>query len=149
MRIQDALKTKGSEVIAILEAATLAEAIQLMHVRQIGALAVLTPKGRLRGILSEREVVSAIAQDGWRALDWHVSAITPVAGPVVAPTDSISDAMKIMTEHRVRHLPVILESTVVGLISIGDAVKARLYEKIVENAVLQDIARWPRAPLAA
>jgi CBS domain-containing protein len=57
--------------------------------------------------------------------------------------------MQIMTEHRVRHLPVILERSVVGLISLGDTVKARLSEKIAENLVLQDIARWPAGKVSS
>lgn len=63
----------------------------------------------------------------------------------MAPTDSILSAMKIMTERRARHLPVVVDQSVVGMLSIGDAVKARLSEKVAENLVLQEIAGWPRA----
>lgn len=145
MRVQDIIKTKGSEVISVLEDASIMDALRIMQSRGIGALVVLAPDGRLRGVMSEREVILALAHDGSRALDRRVRDLTMFGGPVVAPTDSIGDAMKIMTDRRARHLPVVSGSSVVGLISIGDAVKARLFEKIAENAVLQDIARRPRS----
>jgi CBS domain-containing protein len=148
MLVQDIIKTKGSEVIGVLEDASVMDAVRMMQARRIGALVVLAPDGRLKGIMSERELVSALAQDGARALNRPVRDLTMYAGPVVAPTDSVADVMKIMTERRARHLPVVSGSSVVGLISIGDAVKARLCEKITENAVLQDIARRPRSLVA-
>ncbi|HTV28813.1 MAG TPA: CBS domain-containing protein [Xanthobacteraceae bacterium] len=148
MRVQDVIKSKGNEVITVLEDASIMEAVQIMQRRCIGALVVTTTDGRLRGVMSEREVVAEVARHGTKALDKRVRDLTLFAGPVVAPGDSVGDAMKIMTERRARHLPVVSGRSVIGLISIGDAVKARLFEKIAENAVLQDIARWPRAAVA-
>ena len=148
MRVQDVVRTKGNEVISVLEDMSVMEAVRIMQTHRIGALVVVASDGRLRGIMSEREIVSEIADHGTKALERRVRDLTLFAGPVVAPTDSIGDAMKIMTERRARHLPVVTGNSVVGLISIGDAVKARLFEKITENAVLQDIARWPRSVAA-
>lgn len=148
MRVQDVIRSKGNEVITVLEDASITDAVQIMQANRIGALVVLADDGRLRGIMSEREVVAALAHDGPRALGLRVRDLTLFAGPVVAPADSIIDAMKIMTEHRARHLPVVSGSSVVGLISIGDLVKARLFEKIAENAILQDMARWSRSAAA-
>ena len=148
MRVQDVIKSKGNEVITVLEDVSIMEAVQIMQRRHIGALVVTTLDGRLRGVMSEREVVAEVARCGTKALEKCVRDLTLFAGPVVAPGDSVGDAMKIMTERRARHLPVVSGHSVIGLISIGDAVKARPFEKIAENAVLQDIARWPRAAVA-
>jgi len=99
-------------------------------------------------VVSEREIVGALGDRGAAALDLRVSDLMLADRPTVAPTDTVRDAMTIMTERRVRHLPVVSEGSVVGLISIGDTVKARLSEKITENLVLQDIARWPAPKVA-
>jgi len=124
------------------------DAVRTMQTHRIGAIVVLAPDGALKGIMSEREVISALTHQGTKALEKSVRDFTPLGGPVVALVDSIGNAAKIMTEHRARHLPAISGPDVVGLISIGDVVKARLFEKIAENAVLQDVARWPRPEFA-
>lgn len=118
------------------------QAAQVMQRRAIGALVVVGSDGQLLGTLSEREIVGALARRGKAALDLRVADLMLRTPPAVAPTDGVREAMQIMTERRVRHLPVILDRSVVGLISIGDTVKARLSEKMAENSVLQDIARW-------
>ena len=148
MRIQEVIKAKGNRVITVPEDTSLKDATKIMEAHRIGALVVLMADGRLKGVVSEREIVSALARCGKSALELQVRELTMLAGPVVAPTDSINSAMEIMTERRVRHLPVVQLQAVVGVISIGDAVKARLSEKITENLVLQEIALWPRAATA-
>jgi CBS domain-containing protein len=148
MRIQEVIKAKSNRVIAVPEDISLKEATKIMEAHRIGALVVLMLDGRLKGVVSEREIVSALARCGKSALELQVRELTMLAGPVVAPTDSISSAMEIMTERRVRHLPVVQLQAVVGVISIGDAVKARLSERITENLVLQEVARLPRAAIA-
>jgi len=148
MRVQDVIKSKGDQVITVVETIRLKQAVSVMQEQAIGALVVLASSGQLKGVLSEREIVVALAHHGKAALDLRVSDLRLPGRPAVAPTDSVRDAMTIMTEQRVRHLPVVLGCSVVGLISIGDTVKARLSEKIAENLVLQDIARWPTASVA-
>ena len=148
MRIQEVIKAKGNRVITVPEDTSLREATKIMEAHRIGALVVLMADGRLKGVVSEREIVSTLARCGKSALELHVRELTMLAGPVVAPTDSINSAMEIMTERRVRHLPVVQLQAVIGVISIGDAVKARLSEKITENLVLQEMVRWPRAAIA-
>jgi CBS domain-containing protein len=143
MRVEDIIKTKGNSVITVTEDSSLGNAARIMKDQGVGALVVVTPAGRLHGVLSEREIVLAFANYSDDAAEVRVLEVTVIDGPVLAPTDRIIDAMKIMTERRVRHLPVVLEASVVGLLSIGDAVKARLSEKIAENLILQDMARWP------
>jgi CBS domain-containing protein len=145
MRVEEVLKTKGNRVITVIESASIKDAAKIMDAHRVGALVVLTPAGTLKGIVSERDIVSALARCGNCALELQVRDLTMLGGPVVAPTDSILSAMEIMTERRARHLPVVTDQSVVGMLSIGDAVKARLSEKINENLVLQEIAGWPRA----
>jgi CBS domain-containing protein len=148
MRVQDVVKTKGDDVITVAETVIVKQAVRVMQARAIGALVVLASSGQLKGVISEREIIVALGRHGKAALDLRASDVMLPDCPSVAPTDSVRDAMTIMTEQRVRHLPVVLGGSVVGLISIGDTVKARLSEKIAENLVLQDIARWPASSVA-
>jgi CBS domain-containing protein len=148
MRVQDVIRTKGNDVIMVAETINIGQAVHVMQERAIGALVVVAAGGELKGVISEREIIAALARHGKAALQLAVSEVMPAACPAVTPTDSVHDAMAVMTERHVRHLPVMLNSSVIGLISIGDTVKARLSEKIAENLVLQDIARWPKASVA-
>jgi CBS domain-containing protein len=148
MLVQDVIKTKGNRLIIVTEDASIKDAAKLMGSHHIGALVVLASDGRVSGIISEREIVSALARCGKGAFELHVRELTMLAGPVVSPAESVLNAMEIMTERRARHLPVILDHSVIGILSIGDVVKARLTEKINENLVLQEIAGWHRAAAA-
>ena len=143
MRVQDIVDTKGDGVVKVGETVRLDEAARCMLQQAVGALVVVGSDGKLRGLLSEREVVAALARYGKRALELKMGDVMSPDHPALAPTDSVLDAMTMMTELRVRHLPVIVEGSIVGLISIGDTVKARLSEKITENLVLREMARWP------
>jgi CBS domain-containing protein len=148
MRLRDIIKAKGTEVISVSEDANISDAAKIMRRLQIGALVVLTSGGKFKGIMSEREIVVALAQCGKCALELHVRELTMLGGPVVSPAHGVADAMKIMTERRARHLPVVDNGAVVGLISIGDLVKARLGETIGEDVVLHEIAEWPQTVAA-
>ncbi|HXU99158.1 MAG TPA: CBS domain-containing protein [Caulobacteraceae bacterium] len=148
MRVQDVIKTKGAAVITVADTIRVDQAVRVMQEQAIGALVVVASDGRLRGVISEREVILALARHGKAALDLAAGRLLLAACPAVAPDDTVRDAMAIMTERRVRHLPVISNHSIVGLISLGDTVKARLTEKIAENLVLRDMARWPAAAAA-
>lgn len=148
MRIQEIIRNKASDVVSVSEDTSVGQAAKIMQQLNIGALVVLTTKGALKGIMSEREIVHAVAQCGKCALELQVRDLTMLGGPVISPTDGISDAMRIMTDRRARHVPVMDHGAVVGLISIGDLIKGRLDEKTTENLVLQEIANWPRAVAA-
>ena len=148
MRIRDMIKTKGTDVISVSEDANISDAAKIMRRLQIGALVVLTSGEKLKGIISEREIVVALAQCGKCALELHVRELTMLGGPVVSPAQSVADAMQIMTERRARHLPVVDNGAVVGLISIGDLVKARLGETISEDVVPHEISEWPHTVAA-
>ena len=154
MRIADLLRQKSELLRSVGRHVTVSHAIRLMAAYNVGALLVFEQEAALSelvnegtamlGVVSEREIMFGLAKRGPAVLDYQVAEIMVVDGPVVLPADSIQHAMAVMTHAKVRHLPVIEDRKVIGLISIGDVVKSRLDEKIEENAVLQDIARLSR-----
>ena len=154
MRIADLLRQKSELLRSIDRHVTVSYAIRLMAAYNVGALLVFEQEAAFPepvnesstalGIVSEREIMFGLAKRGAAVLDYQVAEIMVVDVPVVLPSESIQYAMAVMTHARVRHLPVIDDGKVIGLISIGDVVKSRLDEKIEENAVLQDIARLSR-----
>lgn len=145
MRVSDILKQKGDRVVAVSHASSLQAALKMMAEARIGALVVNDAQGGLAGVLSEREVVTALALWGAPALQHTAGEVMTDDAVTIGPADPVLQAMALMTERRARHLPVMENGRVVGLLSIGDVVKSRLSEKVQENAVLQDIARWPHA----
>ena len=154
MRIADLLRQKSELLRSIDRHVTVSDAIRLMAAYNVGALLVFEQEAAFTelvnesstalGIVSEREIMFGLAKRGAAVLDYQVAEIMVVDVPVVLPADSIQYAMAVMTHAKVRHLPVIADKKVIGLVSIGDVVKSRLDEKIEENAVLQDIARLSR-----
>ena len=115
------LHYKGSTVWDISPEATVFDAIQLMAERDIGALPVVS-NGRLVGIFSERDYTRKIALAGKTSKQTFVKEIIPPEVITVTPNDSTEECMRIMTEHRIRHLPVLQNGELVGIISIGDLV---------------------------
>jgi CBS domain-containing protein len=144
MLVSHVLKEKGDSVVTVQDSAPLMAVATAMTERRIGALVVTDDRGAMTGVISEREVVTALARHQAGALRCHVRDIA-VRAVTVAPGDSVRQAMAAMTEHRARHLLVLEDGRVVGLLSVGDVIKSRLSEKEVENQVLQDIARLKRA----
>ena len=128
MKVEAVLAAKGREVASINPSATLATVAQRLRLEGIGSLVVLE-EGRLAGMISERDVVHAFAAHRAEAADIKVAC---------RPEDSLTRVLGLMTRHRVRHLPVLEGGRLVGLISIGDAVKHRLDELELEAAVLRD-----------
>lgn len=131
MLVSDILNAKGNAVIAATPRMTVAEAAQLLTQRRIGALVVLEDE-RLAGILSERDIVRALATCGTGCLDAPVSSLMTARVQTCAKADSIAEVMEVMTEQRVRHLPVVELGRLAGMISIGDVVKWRLEEQAEE-----------------
>jgi len=126
MRISDVLHSKGStEVATIRPDATVRELLADLAARNVGALVVSEDGSSAIGIVSERDVVRRLNDDDG-ILDGPVSAIMTTSIQVGAPDDSLDHLMALMTEHRVRHVPVVSDGRLVGLVSIGDAVKLRL-----------------------
>lgn len=141
MRISDILAEKNRKLVSIAPGTTIHRAVALMAAEHVGALVVQDLDGRLLGIVSEHGIVDGLARWGARLLEMSVREIMVADGPTVSPADTVIAAMRTMTERRARHLPVMTETQVVGLISVGDVLKSRLAEKTEENTVLQDIAR--------
>lgn len=136
MNVERILAHKGERVVSIAPGATLGEAVQELRAHSVGALVVSVDGSRIDGILSERDVVRRLAADGADALDMTVARA--MSRPVVtcALGDEIGELMSVMTQHRVRHLPVLHGGRLCGLISIGDVVKYRLVELEAENQAL-------------
>lgn len=121
--VRQLLEAKSPEVIAIGPDAPVIDAIRLMAERQIGALLVMEGP-RLAGILSERDYARKVVLQGRSSKDTPVRAIMTAEVVTVAPGDSIDHCMQLVTDRRIRHLPVLDGDQVVGVLSIGDLVKA-------------------------
>ena len=139
MRVADVLKQKGSTVITIHTYAPVTAATEILHSKNIGALPVLDKEARLVGIISERDIINGLAQHGVQVLTMHVEKIMTEHVFTCTPNHHISDIMARMTRHRVRHLPVVEDDQLCGIISIGDVVKNRLDEMKTETGVLRDL----------
>lgn len=126
MRISDVLHSKGStEVVTIRPDASVRELLAELAAHNVGALVVSEDGTRAIGIVSERDVVRRLNDDD-AILDGPVSAIMTTSIHAGEPDDSLDRLMSLMTEHRIRHVPVVRDGALVGLVSIGDAVKLRL-----------------------
>ena len=138
MKVTEILRNKGADVITIWPGASLRSAAERMTKRNVGALVVVDDDGKVVGMLAEREVVRALADSAERALNESVSDVMSRRPITCGPEDRLADLMAVMTEHRVRHLPVVEQGRLLGLVSIGDLVKARLGELEFESNVLRD-----------
>ncbi len=138
MQIAQLLRRKGQEVATVERGATVATALALLAERGIGAL-VVSPDGRtIEGIVTERDVVRALPARGAALLDEPVSAVMTPEVRTCVPTASVHDLARTMTDHRIRHVPVVEDGRMIGIVSIGDVVKARLDELEQERAQLVD-----------
>jgi len=135
--VKHILRDKGREVVSISADATLSEAARLLARKRIGALVVRDRDGALAGILSERDIVRALAEASVNALAHSVSAHMTRAIETCCEADSIEDLMEIMTHRRLRHLPVVEEDRLCGIVSIGDVVKTRIEETVREAETLR------------
>jgi CBS domain-containing protein len=136
MRIADVLRRKGSDVASVSPETTVTELLAKLTSLNIGAMVVIGPDG-LAGIVSERDVVRKLNEHGPGLLDRPVSAIMTNVVVTCTPGDSVDDLSGLMTENRVRHVPVIAEGALVGIVSIGDVVKTRMEELKAEQEQLQ------------
>lgn len=128
MTVKAILDIKGRDVSTITAERTLGDAAALLASQGIGAVVVADAEGRIGGILSERDIVRAIAAEGGRALDGPVSKVMTARVKVCHENNTVNDVMQIMTEGRFRHLPVEKDGRLAGIISIGDVVKRRIEE---------------------
>ena len=138
MIVKTILAAKGTEVVTIGPNTNVAAAAQLLAQRRIGAAVVTGPDQRVVGILSERDIVRALAERGNAALELPLTEVMTRKVITCSPADSISSIMERMTQGKFRHLPVLEQGKLAGIISIGDVVKWRLQEMESEQAALRD-----------
>jgi CBS domain-containing protein len=141
MLISDVLRSKGRDVVQIRTTDSVALAVRKLAEHRIGALVVEDRWMKLVGVFSERDFVNAIARDGAAVLGFNVEQL--MSSPIVScrSSDRIDSALAAMTVTRIRHLPVIDDGELRGIVSIGDLVKHRLDEKELEANVLLEISR--------
>ena len=139
MQVRHILHEKGGEVIGITGDATLSEAARLLARKRIGALIVRGEAGELAGIISERDVVRAVAEESVSALARPVAAYMTRAVATCTEADSVDDLMEMMTHGRFRHVPVVdAQDRLQGIVSIGDVVKSRIEETVREVVTLRE-----------
>jgi CBS domain-containing protein len=130
---------KGSEVVTITPAATLGQAASLLSEHGIGAVVVSTDGSTVEGILSERDIVRRFAQDdGVGTASVSVASTMTRDVHVAAPSATVDELMETMTNHRIRHVPVVEDGTLIGIVSIGDVVKNRMDELEITTRSLQE-----------
>ena len=143
MRVSDLLTTKGRDVATISQERTVTDALQVLKERGIGALVVTGPTPPLVGIFSERDVVRALAIRGEEALGVQVAELMSSDVTTCDESTSVIELMGLMTERHIRHVPVVQEGSLVGMVSIGDVVKARFDELEHEKKDLLDyVSSW-------
>lgn len=125
MNIQAILGDKGAEVSTVSADSKLSEAVRVLGERRIGALPVVEGD-RVVGIISERDVIYCLKDHGAEVLDWPVSRLMSSPAITVDPSTEVLSALALITQRRVRHLPVVSGGRLVGIVSIGDLVKYRI-----------------------
>jgi len=138
VRISSLLEQKGASVVTIAKEATVAEAVKALERNGIGALVVSDDGSRIDGILSERDVVRALGHHGGDLLDHPVHTIMTANVVTCAPDNDVESLMSAMTDNRVRHVPVVVDGKLVGLVSIGDVVKSRIGELEKDRKELEE-----------
>jgi CBS domain-containing protein len=141
MTVKAILSSKGRNVVAIEPTATLESALAKLTRHNVGALVVLGPEQRLIGILSERDVVRVLAQEGASVLNKPLAQAMTRKVSTCTEADKVSAIMEQMTNGKFRHVPVLEGDRLVGIISIGDVVKHRLHEMEREQEAMRDYIR--------
>ncbi|HZL60759.1 MAG TPA: CBS domain-containing protein [Pseudolabrys sp.] len=141
MNVKTILAAKGGDIVCIESTADLAAAVKLLTTHRIGAVVIRGAGGRLGGILSERDIVSAISEHGAAALTLPVSQVMTRNVATCGEDDSIASIMERMTEGKFRHMPVVAKGELIGLVSIGDVVKQRVGEIEQESEAMRDYIR--------
>jgi CBS domain-containing protein len=136
MRVSEILRHKGADVITIRSSATVEEVVTLLNEHNLGAVVVSDDGASVTGLVSERDVVRHL-NDGTMVLSQPVSSIMSSPVHTCAATDSVESLMGVMTEKRVRHLPVVVDDQLRGIVSIGDVVKSTITQLEFERDQLQ------------
>lgn len=138
MRVSGILAAKGATVTTVAPTATVGDAADQLRLRGVGALVVSADGRRVDGIVSERDLVRRLAERGALMLSEPVSAVMTASVRTCTPDDHVDELMRVMTEHRMRHLPVVVDGVLSGIVSIGDVVKWRVTELEDEARHLHD-----------
>lgn len=137
MIIEQILNDKGREVITLRADDTLREAAQLLDERRIGAVVTLDADGEIVGVLSERDIVRQFAREGAAALEMKVGNAMTRAVITISAEAPIDQALQLMTDRRIRHLPVVRNNRLTGFVSIGDLVKWKIAETEAEAQAMK------------
>jgi CBS domain-containing protein len=138
MRVSDVLQGKGAVVETIRPDAKVLVAVHRMRMQNVGALVVSRDGETVDGVLSERDVVRGLTRHGGELLDMGVVAVMSRNVPTCSPDDPLTSVMSQMTRTRNRHVPVLKDGRLCGIVSVGDLVKHRLEEMELETSVLRD-----------
>lgn len=137
MNVAAILKTKGRNVATTRPDVTIQEVAARLAARKIGAIVIVGAGGRVEGIISERDIIRALAEEGAEALSRPVANFMTRDVVVCTETDTIDQVMSTMTSGRFRHMPVLVDDALVGLVSIGDVVKHHIAEVQMEASALK------------
>ena len=137
MLVKHILSEKGREVVSVAREATLSEAARLLAHRRIGAVVVRDGGDGVAGILSERDIICALADQSVNALAQSVAQHMTQRVVTCRETDAVEDLMELMTRKRFRHIPVMEDGRLAGIVSIGDIVKSRIAETMAEAESLR------------
>ncbi len=140
MKVAEILKQKGQDVISVRPTESIETLAHRLRLARIGAMVVLGEGGALDGIISERDIIHGIAEHGPKCLELTVADLMTQRVITCTPEDSVTRIARLMTENRIRHLPVVDGGGLVGVVSVGDVVKNRLEEMSLEASVLRDLA---------
>ena len=138
MQVETILQSKGTTVYTVEAGAPLSEAVRLLNAHKIGAVVVVDAKGKVAGILSERDIVRRLESDPAKLLASPVRSAMTTKVITATRAHAVADLMELMTRHRIRHIPVVEGNTLVGIVSIGDVVKRKIEEAEQEALALKE-----------
>ena len=138
MDVREIVAAKGDRVVTINPKLSIAHAIEVLHREGIGAIVACEGDGGIAGVISERDIVRGLATQSDDVRTLRVSEVMTKRVITCGPDNSVKDLMATMTSRRVRHLPVVEDGKLIGIVSIGDVVKHRLQEMETETRVLRE-----------
>ena len=149
MQLKEILTDKGAHVVTIGNEVMVGAIVSTMKAHRIGSVVVLNGMGQVSGIVTETDVIHALSDHGAAALTLRAKSLAKEPIVVSDPSMLVQEAMRLMTQRRLRHVVLMEEGALTGIISIGDVVKSRLENAELENRVLRDVAsaRIVAAPL--
>ena len=140
MKIQDVLSSKGQDIKTVPPMTTLRQIVHIFVQREISSVVVVSVAGGVIGIVTDRVLLQAMSRHSVAAFDFVAAEVMVTSTPHCSPEDNILHAMRLMTEQRIRHVLVRKGGEMIGLVSIGDLVKAQIRDAELETNVLRDLA---------